>query len=169
MVTWFRLLLDQPAMFLIFEKRGFYHKPDELHRITSYDNAVKPPEESFNYLEHLRRWRGPKTYDHSLAFMAREFDQKIAKPFKQLQNMIPLWYQLIPDDLAQHTSLESLRRGVLQVAVDSSAHLYELDRLLRNGLERDLIRRQKQPVIRRIKLRVNAKAPQNYHRQHGDP
>ena len=91
--------------------------------------------------------------------MAREFDKEIAKPFKQLQNMIPLWYQLVPDDLAQHTSLESLRRGVLQVAVDSSAHLYELDRLLRNGLKQDLIRRQKKPVIRRIKLRVNAKTP----------
>ena len=120
---------------------------------------MRPPEESLNYLEHLRRWRGPKAYDHSLAFMAKEFDKEIAKPFKQLQNMIPLWYQLVPDDLAKHTSLESLRRGVLQVAVDSSAHLYELDRLLRNGLERDLIRRQKKPVIRRIKLRVNAKTP----------
>ena len=44
---------------------------------------------------------------------------------------------------------------MLRVAVDSSARLYELDRLLRSGLQKQLISQSKGPAVRRVQLRVN--------------
>jgi hypothetical protein len=52
--------------------------------------------------------------------------------------------------------LESLSRGVLRVGVDSSGHRYELDRLLRQGLEKQIITGHKGATLRRIKLHVAA-------------
>lgn len=93
-----------------------------------------------------------------MAFLARQFKQGVAKPFKQLGGVGRLWEELLPAELAGHTRLESLRRGVLKVAVDSSSRLYELDRLLRGGLEQELIRRHRGGVTR-VALHVGTVAP----------
>jgi len=107
-------------------------------------------------LEQLRRHRNRPADDPSLAFLRAEFKQGIERPHRQLQTVIALWDELLPAALADHTRLESLRRGVLTVAVDSSTRLYELDRLLRSGLERQIVAAHKGPVLRKIKLRVAA-------------
>ena len=65
-----------------------------------------------------------------------------------------LWTELLPDEIIEHTRLDSLARSVLTVSVDSSARLYELDRLLRSGLEKQLITAHKGPAFRRVKLIV---------------
>jgi hypothetical protein len=64
-----------------------------------------------------------------------------------------LWTDLVPAELVAHSRLEGLSRGVLRVAVDSSSHLFELDRLLRGGLEQRLITSHKGPAFRRVQLR----------------
>lgn len=111
---------------------------------------------SRDHVERLRRSRVAPEPDLSLGFMADQFKREVARPFKQLGDLIELWADLVPGDVAEGTRLESLQRGVLTVAVDSSARLYDLDRRLRGGLERDLITRHKGPALRRIKLRVAA-------------
>jgi len=105
-------------------------------------------------LKRLRGWRTLRSPDQSLNFLKKQFKRDIERPYKQLQSIVPLWHQLVPETLQQHARLESLTRGILRVTVDSSAHGYELDRLLRNGLERRLITAHKGPALRRIKLRV---------------
>jgi len=98
----------------------------------------------------------PREPDLSLGFLRDKFKREVQRPMKQIGELAVLWDQLVPGDIASHTRLESLSRGVLRVAVDSSARLYQLDRLLRGGLRKQLISQHKGPAVRRIQLRVNA-------------
>ena len=82
------------------------------------------------------------------------FKREIEKPAKQLAAITELWAQLVPAEIVSHTRLDSLQRGVLKVSVDSSACLYELDRRLRDGLEKELVTQHKGPALRRVQLRV---------------
>jgi len=109
---------------------------------------------SNDYLTRLRRWRNRPEPDLSLGFLQKQFKQQIEKPYKQLGAIATLWESLVPNDLAQHTQIDSLQRGVLQISVDSSARLYELDRLMRGGLEQRLIIGHKGPAMRKVRLRV---------------
>jgi hypothetical protein len=109
-------------------------------------------------LNRLRQFRNRPTADLSLRFMADQFKKQVEKPYKQLGNLGQLWSQLLPQELAGHTRLESFSQGVLRVGVDSSAHLYALDRLLRQGLQNELITRHTGKAIRRVQLKVSAAA-----------
>jgi hypothetical protein len=106
------------------------------------------------YLDRLRQWRTRPDRDYSLDFFKKVFKREIEKPHKQLAALAELWQQLVPPELASHTRLDSLQRGVLKVSVDSSSCLYELDRMLRSGLENQLIVQHKGPALRRVQLRV---------------
>ncbi len=106
------------------------------------------------HLERLRQWRTRKDFDHSMSFLKAQFKRDVEKPFKQLAAMAELWPRLVPASLVGHTKLETISRGVLKVIVDSSGALFELDRLLRGGLEKQLITQHKGPAVRRIQLRV---------------
>lgn len=105
-------------------------------------------------LRRLREWRNRRTPDLSLGFLKKQFKRDVERPYKQLGDLIALWQQLVPAELAEHTRLDSLTRGVLHISVDAPVHLYELDQLLRSGLERALITQHKGPAFRRIKLAV---------------
>lgn len=109
-----------------------------------------------DYLNRLRRWRNRPDADLSLGFLKKQFDRDVRRPYQQLSSIAELWFALVPSTLVEHTHLESLHRGVLRVSVDSSAWLFDLDRLLRGGLERQLITQHKGPSLRRVQLRVNS-------------
>lgn len=115
-----------------------------------------PADPAQAHLDRLRNWRIWQDRDLSLNFLKSQFKQEVERPHKQLQSIIEVWERLIPDDLRSHTSLESLMRGVLRVGVDTSSHLYELDRLMRQGLETKIITAHRGPCIRRIRLHVNS-------------
>ena len=104
-------------------------------------------------LSRLRQWRNKPEPDLSLGFLKKTFKQQVEKPHKQMGDLAPLWLELVPADLAQHTKLEGFSRGVLRIAVDSSSRLYELDTLLRGGLELELKRRHK-GTLAKVKLHV---------------
>lgn len=112
------------------------------------------PEPARHHFEDLRRHRTRPDPDLSLGFMKKQFEREIARPARQLAAMVELWNELVPETLREATRLESLSRGVLHVTVSSSVTLYELDALLRSGLERELVRRHRGPAFRRVKLRV---------------
>jgi len=116
-------------------------------------NTTDPRE---TYLNRLRGWRNRSEADLTLGFLRKQFKTQIEQPYKQLSSIARLWDQLVPQDLAAHTRLDSLHRGVLQVSVDSSPRLYELDRLLRGGLRNELITQHKGPALRQIRLRLAA-------------
>lgn len=112
------------------------------------------PAHSQDHLDRLRSWRNPKPRDLTLRFMPEQFKRQVARPHKQLAMLVELWSELVPDALLSHTRLAGLARGVLHVEVDSSARLYELDRLLRSGLQQQIITRHRGPAMRKIQLRV---------------
>ena len=87
----------------------------------------------------------------TMAFIKKQFKQEIERPYTQVQSVVAVWQQFVPTELAAHCRLDSLRRGVLKVAVNSSEHLYELDRLLRDGLA-EKITRAHGGELRRIQL-----------------
>jgi predicted nucleic acid-binding Zn ribbon protein len=104
-------------------------------------------------LNQLRKWRNPAEHDFSLGQLSKQFKREVEKPFKQLKAVVELWQEMVPEQLAKHTRLESMQRGLLKVTVSGSTRLYELDRLLRQGLERQMIIARKDSGLRKIKLR----------------
>lgn len=117
---------------------------------------VPQPSDHQLHLDALRGYRVRPQRDDSLGFIVDQFQREVARPFKQLKAISGIWGELVPPELAQEARLESLQRGTLTVSVPSSAVLYELDRRLRDGLERELIVRHKGAAFRRVKLRLQA-------------
>lgn len=72
---------------------------------------------------------------------------------KRLGSIIDLWELLVPAELATRTRIQHMRGGMLHVHVDSSATAYELDRLLREGLEQE-IRSRYRGTLARVRVRV---------------
>jgi len=104
---------------------------------------------------NLRKFRARKERDFDLLPVLQSvFKNEIEKPHKQLGAMVELWEKSLPPSITSHTRLESLAKGTLRVVVDSSARLYELDRMLREGLQDRLITSFKGPAFRKIQLRV---------------
>jgi len=96
----------------------------------------------------------------SLDFLSQQFKQEIDKPYRQLKSLTELWEELVPAELRAHCRLDSLSRGVLRVTVDSASCRYELDRLLREGLAKQLIVQHKGPAMRRVQVRVGTIEPE---------
>ncbi|MAE65174.1 MAG: hypothetical protein CMJ18_12960 [Phycisphaeraceae bacterium] len=115
-------------------------------------------DQALAHVERLRRWRGIRDREAGLGFLEKQFRQQVERPYRQLQAIVPIWAELVPPEVAGHARLESFSRGVLRVAVDSSARLYELDRLLRSGLERELRAQYRGAGLRRVQLRVDESA-----------
>ena len=108
------------------------------------------------YLQRLRGWRNKPDLDLSIRFLEDMFKQHVERPHKQLSSILPVWESLVPENLVKHTRLDSFARGVLRVSVDSSPRLFELDRLLRSGLQRQLMIHHRGTLIRRVQLKQDA-------------
>ncbi|MCC6579017.1 MAG: DUF721 domain-containing protein [Phycisphaeraceae bacterium] len=103
-------------------------------------------------LQRLRQWRNRPEKDLTLSGLDGWFNRQIARPHKQLAGIIDVWISLVPAEVTLHCRLQSLIRGVLTVTVDSSPHRYELDRLLREGLEAKLVEACGGTKLRKVKL-----------------
>lgn len=119
-----------------------------------YDDVVMAKDPYQSHLDGLRDRRNRKDPDLSLGFLTGQFKREVQKPYEQLGKLTEIWGELVPPELAVHTRLEGLSRGVLRVSVDSSGRLYELDRLLRGGVLNELITRHKGKALRRVDLKV---------------
>ncbi len=62
----------------------------------------------------------------------------LAKRVRQLARLAEIWDDLLPGTVREHTALESFRRGVLTVIVDSAPHRFQLRTLLTGGLLKEL-------------------------------
>lgn len=107
-----------------------------------------------DHLDRLRQNRSLPKPDLSLGFMSEQFKRDVAKPYKQLGDLSELWGQLLPARLVERTRLVGLSRGVLHVEVDNPAAHYEIDRMLRGGLQKQLIEGHKGPAFRKVQVKV---------------
>ena len=65
-----------------------------------------------------------------------------------------IWDELVGEELADHSRVEGLSRGVLRVEVDSAAHLAELKVLQQSGFIESLRRQFDARPIRSIRLKL---------------
>ena len=110
------------------------------------------PAHEISILQKLRS-RSPK--DLTINGLVEAIQDRAEQTQKKLGELIDLWGELVPPEIAERTSLLGIRGGVLQVAAESSAIVYELDRLLREGLLKDL-RSRYHGTLMRVKVQVRA-------------
>ena len=119
-----------------------------------------PKDPAQEHLDRLRVDRSLPTRDLSLGFLTKQFKQDVAKPFKQLGDLSELWRELLPGHLIERTRLVGLSRGVLHVEVDNPAAHFEIDRLLRGGLQKRLIEEHRGPAFRKVQVKVTGRNDQ---------
>lgn len=112
------------------------------------------PSSSERHLQQLSERRRFHDRDYSLSFLRDTFKREVEKPYKQLVSIVEVWERLVPAALLPHMRLDGFSRGVLHVSVDSASIRYELDRLLRMGLQTQLIEQHKGPALRRVQVSV---------------
>lgn len=76
---------------------------------------------------------------------------EIGRRVKKLSELSVIWDELLPDVIRDHAVLEDFSSGTLKVVVDSPAVRFELQTLLRSGIERELKARFKGP-LNKIKI-----------------
>ena len=112
-----------------------------------------------NEIENLREWRSRKGRDLSILGAVEGIQTSARHSHRKLGELIDLWNELLPGDLARASRLRGIRGGLLQVEVESSAKLYEIDRRLREGLLRELRSRYHGKLVRvKIRLEVGEEA-----------
>ncbi len=90
-------------------------------------------------IERLRRLRGAGAdRDPSIAPLIAATAREAGRRRQRLGAFIELWEGLVPARLAERSRVIALRGGVVHVAADSAPAAWELDRLLRGGLEAQL-------------------------------
>lgn len=86
-------------------------------------------------LEQLRARRARPQPKWSIDGLIDMVEKESRKRQRNLGELIELWDQLVPQELARQAKLQTFRAGVLTVMVETSAARFELDRALRGGLE----------------------------------
>jgi hypothetical protein len=89
-------------------------------------------------LVRLQELRGRLEPDTSIRGLLESIARDARRTNDRLGSLIDLWEELVPPRLAGRCRVASLRRGIMRVEADSAATAFELDRLLRGGLEQSL-------------------------------
>lgn len=119
-------------------------------------------------LQSLRELRTATGRDITIAQTIAQAADDARKTHRKLGRLGELWESLVPASLASHTRLNGLRRGVLSVTVDSSAAAFELDRLLRQKLTKDLQQRFNGSLVR-VKATIGQIDPEALIERPGQP
>lgn len=101
-----------------------------------YDRSVDP---RLTQTARLLALRGRREFDPAIARDVDGLLRSVKRSGGAISRARTIWDQVVPTELATKTRLESLRAGTLTVSADSSAALYEIDRLLRGSLRETLL------------------------------
>ncbi len=66
-----------------------------------------------------------------------------------------LWPEVVGPDIAAHTRVTAIRRGVLSVAVDSAAHFYELSTFLADEIKDKLNERASGNFVSKVNFHLD--------------
>ena len=109
--------------------------------------------EALQRLERLRQRRARSETDPSIGGLVSGVAQRAERTQRRLGALTDVWEALLPGEVVARTRLTSLRGGVARVVVDSASTAYELDRMLRGGLEQQL-RRRFRGTLMRIRISI---------------
>ncbi len=124
-----------------------------MRHVSDTEPSHDPDRSASAHLDRLRQWRGEGAEDLGLGFLTDMVKKRYTRDHGRLGEIAAAWQSVVPESLLSRTALEGLSRGVLTIRVADSATRYELDRLLRGGVEMQLKRACKAP-IRRLRVQV---------------
>lgn len=132
--------------------RGHLHRVATIHVLEEPTSASSspgtPPDVALGRLDRLRQWRTRPDYDFSVQALVNRVAAEATRHHRRLGAAIDAWEQLVPPHLAALTRVDTLRSGTLQVVAANASAAFELDRLLRAGLDRELGRASNGAVAR---------------------
>ena len=106
-------------------------------------------------LARLAPYRRRRDFDPSIDGILDSTVKKAKRDEKRFSSFSEAWAQLVPAEILSCSRLAGSRGSSITIEVDSSSAKYELDRLLRTGLEADLRRLYNGPLTKvRTKLGV---------------
>ena len=108
---------------------------------------------SMSQLKQLRQWRARREKDISIGATIHELQRSLKKNNKHLTQIIEAWDELVPEQINQSANPTSFQAGVLEVFADGSPTAYQLNRLIRAGLLRELQQRCS-GTLKQIRVRV---------------
>lgn len=104
-------------------------------------------------IEQLRKWRARRQRDLSIDNTMAVFCRSLKKTNKQLGQIQEAWDELVPQQLQRVAVPLSFRGGILEVTVDGSPTAYQLNRLIRSGLLRQL-QEKCSGTLKKIRVRI---------------
>jgi len=97
-------------------------------------------------LARIAPYRKRRDRDPSIGKMVEETLRKAHRDEKRIGSFAEAWEALVPRELLGSCTIGTVRGSKVTVEVDSSPAKFELDRLLRNGLEVELRRLYSGPL-----------------------
>ena len=91
-------------------------------------------------LGKLRETRSRRERDDALASSFQRTARDLARLEKNLAGVAEAWETVCPPARLPRTAIRSVQRGKLTIAVADASTRFELDRLLRAGAKRDLVK-----------------------------
>lgn len=104
-------------------------------------------------MEQLRKWRSKRKRDVSIDSALQNFCRSLKKTNKQLVQITEAWEEFVPMRLHHAAVPIALRGGVLEVSVDGSPTAFQVNRLIRSGLLRQLQKRCS-GTLKQIRVRI---------------
>ncbi|HVZ93884.1 MAG TPA: DciA family protein [Phycisphaerales bacterium] len=106
-------------------------------------------------IERLRqsRVKTPPASEASASFSA--MGRQLERSSRRLGSIAEAWLEVCPAGLVERTSVKSFVSGTLTIGVRDAATRFELDRVLRTGMERELVRRTPS-TLRSVKVVIEA-------------
>ena len=106
-------------------------------------------------LARIAPYRKRREFDPSIESILDTTRKKARRDEKRLASFTEAWEMLVPPDVLASCRLAGARGSTITIEVDSSPAKYELDRLLRNGLEANLRRLYTGPLTK-IRTRLGS-------------
>ena len=106
-------------------------------------------------LARLAPYRGRREFDPSIDALLDSTRKRAKRDEKRLATFTEAWERLVPPNVLACCRLLGARGSTVTVEVDSSPAKYELDRLLRTGLEAKLRQLYTGPLVK-IRTRLGA-------------
>lgn len=103
-------------------------------------------------LDRLRTYRARQERETSINETVQSVRKGLRKGNKASSSLIEAWDAAVPSHIANQATIVSMRNGVLDVLTDGASIAYQLNRLVRSGLLRELQKATK-GTLRKIRVR----------------
>jgi hypothetical protein len=104
-------------------------------------------------IEQLQKWRSRRKVDMRIDTTMNSICKSLKNINKQLVQIQEAWSEFVPNRLNTVAVPTALRNGVLEITVDGSPTAFQVNRLIRSGLLRQLQQRSGQ-TLKQIRVRV---------------